>query len=160
MDRRLAAFLPLLLPLCACGTGGVTESADNTVKAAVQTANLTGLYESRSQPPSQLCIVDRGSGNARFGLVVHGGGEASCSGAGSAVRRGDMLSLSMAGDEECTVEARIADGEVAFPASVPEGCAYYCGAGVTLAGAELVKTGGEASDAMRARDLVGDPLCG
>ena len=152
-------MFPLLL-LCACGTGGVTETADNAVQAAVQTANLTGLYESRSQPPSQMCIVDRGSGNARFGVVVQGAGEASCSGAGAAVRRGDMLRLTMAGDEECVLEARIAGAQVTFPASVPEGCAYYCGAGATLAGADLVKTGGDAQDAMRAQDLVGDPLCG
>ena len=160
MTRTKLIAIPLLL-LCACGTGGVTERADNAVQAAVQTANLTGLYEGGAERrPSQMCIVDRGSGNSRFGLVVHGAGEASCSGAGSAVRTGEVLRLTMTGDEQCTIEARIAGAQVTFPASVPEGCAYYCGAGASLAGAELVKTGGEADDAMRARDLVGDPLCG
>ena len=37
--------------------------------ARVQTATLTGLYESGGTPPSQLCIIEQGRA-ARFGLVI------------------------------------------------------------------------------------------
>ena len=154
---RMAA-LPLLL-LAGCGTA---ENRADVVpaKEAVQTANLTGLYEGTGAPPGELCILDRGMGNAHFGLVARDARGRSCSGAGAAVREGGLLRLTMTGDEPCEIEAAIADGRVAFPAATPPGCAYYCGPGAVLAGARFDKVGGTAQDAMRARDLVGDPLCG
>ena len=165
MQRLIA--LCLLLAGCGTGTGVGDNTAapaaegDRAVKAAVQTASLTGLYEGgAAEPRSQLCILDRGSGDSRFGLVVWGRSQASCSGAGSAVRRGNVLRLTMEGDEPCLVEAALEGSRVTFPASLPAGCAYYCGAGASIAGAAFEKVGGTAADAARARDLVGDPLCG
>ena len=155
-----SALSLLLLPLAACGTGDPgNQAADRPVAAAVQTANLTGLYETPAGAAgSQMCILDRGTGQARFGLVLRDG--PSCGGAGVAVRTGDTLSLEMAGDEPCTIVAAIRDRRVAFPDSLPAGCAYYCAPGASLAGLGLAKVGGTAEDAMRARDPVGDPLCG
>jgi len=83
-----------------------------------------------------------------------------CSGAGTAERSGDRLALDMTGDSACRIEARIAGGKVTLPDKVPDGCAYYCGAGARLEGVTLVQTGTSAADAVKAKDLAGDPLCG
>jgi len=153
----------LILPLAACGTGDEpgNNAAAGVPAKAVQTSSLTGLYEGGEAPQrNQMCIVDRPSGGAGFGIVVWGPEQRSCSGSGVAVRHGNVLRLTMAGDEQCTIEARIEDRRVTLPQTVPEGCAYYCGSGARLAGATFDKTGGEVGDAMRAVDLVGDTLCG
>ena len=165
MRARPILVLTSALLLIGCGTGDPANDsarADRAAKATVQTATLTGLYEGRSgaEQPNQLCILDQGTGDARFGLVLWGEGDNSCSGDGIAVRQGEMLRLDMAGDEECRIEARIAGTRVTLPASLPEGCAYYCASGARLTAAAFDKVGGTAEDAARARDLVGDPLCG
>jgi hypothetical protein len=171
--RRQIVFLPLLLTACgaqdsmtnngapASTAGAPGESAaSSTPAAAVQTASLTGLYESGpAERRNQMCVVDRATGDARFGLVVWGAGSEGCSGAGAAVRQGDVLRLTMSGDEACTIEARIEGTRVSFPGAVPPGCAYYCSRGARFAGAAFDKTGGTAEDAMRAQDLAGDRLC-
>lgn len=161
----MRAATPILcLLLAACGTGGEGEqtAAPEAREAAVQTAELTGLYEGEGagERRDRLCMLARGSGMTRFGIVTWGPEGRNCSGAGSAVRQGDVLRLAMAGDEECAIEARIEDRQVTLPAALPQGCDYYCGPGATLAGKRFEKTGGTAQDAMRATDLVGDPLCG
>ncbi len=163
MKRLLIA----LLLLGACGTSeeqanrsGAEAEADDAVADAVGTAGLTGLYESRAgDQTNQLCIIDRGSGDARFGLVVWGGNMHSCSGTGGAVQEDGVLRLTMAGDETCAIEATIDGGTVTLPDAVPDGCAYYCGARARLAGATFSRTGATAEDAMKAVDLVGEPLC-
>ena len=160
MKKRL--FL-LLLPLAGCGTGdapGNGASAEAPAKA-VQTSELTGLYESGDGPQrNQMCIVDRATGDSRFGLVVWGPEQRSCSGSGQATREGNVLRLAMTGDEQCVIEARIDGTRVTLPQTLPAGCSYYCGAGAQMTGAAFNKTGGTAQDALRAVDLVGDPLCG
>src|SRR3712207_3434212 len=108
----------MLLPLAGCGTGdeaGNNAAADAPAKA-VQTATLTGLYEGGEAPQrNQMCIVDRASGDARFGIVVWGPEQRSCSGSGRAVRDGNLLRLTMTGDEQCTIEARIDGTRVTLP---------------------------------------------
>jgi hypothetical protein len=174
--RRALVLLPLLL--CACGAqDSMSNNGANSTGASgspadagagrpagaepVQTATLTGLYESGpADRRNQMCVTERPAGEARFGLVVRGAGSEGCSGAGTAVRQGDALRLTMSGDEACTIEARIEGSRVAFPAALPPGCAYYCSRGARFAGATFDKTGGTAEDAMRAQDLVGDRLCG
>ena len=138
----------LLLFLAACGS----EATNDDAARPIQTATLTGLY--RSAGEGRLCMIARG-GETRFGLVAPG-----CSGAGIAVRRGDRLELAMAGEIACALDARIDGGEIAFASSPPGGCAYYCAAGATLGGLAFEKVGGTEADALGARDLVGDPLCG
>ena len=171
--RKTLAFLPLLLAACGAqdsmtnsGAPASTASAPgdspatSTPAAAVQTASLTGLYEGGpAERRNQLCVIDRATGDARFGLVLWGPGSEGCSGAGSAVRRGDALRLTMSGDEPCAIDARIEGTRVSFPAQLPPGCAYYCSRGARIAGAAFDKTGGTAEDAMRAQDLAGDRLC-
>lgn len=139
---------------------GSSAPAAGTAGAPPRTAGLTGLYESGSgRSRNQLCIIQRGGGEARFGLVVWGSNMHSCSGSGSVERNGNRLRFSMAGDSSCTLEAAVEGGRVTLPSSIPEGCSYYCGAQARLAGASFNRTGSTASDAMKARDLVGDSLC-
>ncbi len=150
----------LLTPLLAACGGGGGETGERDSRGAVQTAELTGLYEARGQggQGDRMCMVSEPSAAAGFGIVIEGP-NGSCGGAGEAVLANDRLRLVMTGDEQCVIEARVEGTQVAFPSTVPEGCAYYCAPGATLSGARFEKTGGTAEDAMRALDLAGDPLC-
>lgn len=154
----------LLIPLLAgCGgSEGGGEAARRTSGPAVQTAELTGLYEARGEGGQhhRMCMISDESGAAAFGIVTEAPDGASCGGAGRAVRQGAVLRLTMTGDQECAIAARIDGTKVTFPATVGESCSYYCGPGATLAGISFEKTGGTAADAGRAMDLAGGPLCG
>ena len=145
-DNRSAADSPAAAP----------GSKSSRARSPGAENRLAGLYEGGAgAQKNQLCIVEKGKG-AQFGLIVWGGNLHSCSGAGEAVRSGERLTLKMAGDEACTIEASLKGGAVALPATVPEGCAYYCGAGTTLAGAKFTRSGDEVE---KATDIAGDPLC-
>ena len=175
MTMRSWPFAFLLLAACggaaeqegnnSASPAGAQEASEGEAKGAaaqaIGTSRLTGLYEDKRQgEPSQLCIIDKGTGNAQFGIIVRGEGLNSCSGAGQAIRDGEMLRLRMAGDSECEIRASIDGATVALPAEVPAGCAYYCAiSGARFGGARLTRTGTTAEDAMKAKDIVGDPLC-
>ncbi|HEX8573958.1 MAG TPA: hypothetical protein VF759_14530 [Allosphingosinicella sp.] len=157
----------ILLFLAGCGRGDEPANdqappvadapgADSRPSAKAAGASLAGLYEGGAgAQKNQLCIVDKGA-RAQFGLIVWGGGLHSCSGAGDAVRDGDRLSLRMTGDETCTIAATLKDGTVTLPSTLPAGCAYYCGARASLAGASFTRSG---DDVKKATDIAGDPLC-
>jgi hypothetical protein len=160
-------LIPLAL-LAACSPQG-EEGGGNAAAPAGQAAKptqpprlgtLIGLYEGGAgRSKNQMCVVEGKNGEARFGLVVWGGNMHSCSGAGTLDRVGDKLRLAMAGDSACTIEATISGKTIRLPDQAPEGCAYYCGARAKLGGAELTQAGTSEADAMKAKDLVGDPLC-
>jgi hypothetical protein len=166
---------PLLLAatilLAACGSGGDGEgnkaapakSAGGGGQATGPIGagdSLTGLYETKEGGlSSQLCIVERGAGAARFGLNIWGGNMHSCSGAGTAAREGQKLTLTMDGDRTCAVAATIQGNAIRLPDSVPEGCSYYCGARAKMTGVSLARTGNTEADALKARDVVDEPLC-
>lgn len=142
----------------APGSGGPAAAPSRPTPAAAE-ARLTGLYEGGSgAQKNQMCIVEKG-GDAQFGLLVWGGNLHSCSGAGKAVRSGERLTLTMTGDETCTIPATLRDGKVTLPETLPEGCAYYCGARATLAGASFSRAGTGEAEAKKATDIAGDPLC-
>jgi hypothetical protein len=161
-------LLITLLLLAACsqegeqGGGNLVAPKQKKVEPAQppRLGSLVGLYEGGdSQPRNQMCVVEGKGGEERFGLVVWGGNMHSCSGAGTVTRDGAKLRLAMAGDSACTIEAMISGKTIRLPERTPQGCAYYCGARATLGGAELTQTGTTENDAMKAKDLVGDPLC-
>jgi hypothetical protein len=160
---RPIPILGLAFLLAACGTGEQGESADNAAdarRAAVETARLTGLYEGGGEErPNRMCIIDRGVGNAAFGLVVWGANDHSCTGTGGVTREGEVLRLAMTGDESCVIDARIEGDTIILPDALPEGCAYYCGARAAMTGATFEKVADTPEAALRATDLVGDPLC-
>ena len=145
-----APSLVLLLMLAACGRGesdnrsatkpaepGSPAAASGESPASAAQPSLAGLYEGGAGAQrNQLCMVEKG-GRTQFGLVVWGSDLHSCSGAGDAVREGERLSLTMTGDETCRIDAAIRDGMVTFPATLPTGCAYYCGARARLSGARF-----------------------
>jgi hypothetical protein len=161
----------LLLLLAACGRddpaadnrseagspgAGASKSQPSPGSAASAGTGLAGLYEGGSaERKSQMCIVEKGR-EAQFGMLVWGGNLSSCSGAGRAVRKGDRLTLTMTGDETCRIDATLKDGVVTLPAKLPLGCAYYCGARASFAGASFGRTD---DDVRKAKDIAGDPLC-
>jgi hypothetical protein len=141
----------------AAGPAG-RESASRPAPAASgdSSARLAGLYEGGSgATKNQMCIVEKG-GEAQFGMLVWGANLHSCSGAGRAVREGDRLTLTMTGDETCTIAATLKDGRITLPESLPLGCEYYCAARASFAGAAFSRTG---DDVKAAKDIAGDPLC-
>ena len=155
-------FLALLL-LAGCGSqekeGGNQASAPEGGLAIPASASLTGLYEGgKAGQPDQLCMIEEDD-KVRFGLVVWGANDHSCLGAGEAVREGDRLHLTMAGDSTCRFDARIEGGSIVLPADVPEGCSYYCGARARFAARTLTRKGADEASARKATDLAGDPLC-
>ena len=140
----------------AIGNGTATAQADETVAGDA----LTGLFQSGSGVrPSQMCILDR-KGKAQFGITLWGPNLRACSGAGTVTRAGDRLKLAMAGDSPCTLDATLKGGVVTFSGDVPAGCAYYCGAGTSFAGATLTQRGATRADALKAKDVAGESLCG
>ena len=162
--------LILLLLLAACGRGD--PAAENRAApapdapeasksglgepAGSKQTRLAGLYQGGSgAQKNQMCIVEKGGG-AQFGMLVWGGSLSSCSGAGRAVRNGERLTLTMTGDETCTIDATLRDGVVTLPSKLPLGCAYYCGAKASFAGASFTRAG---PDVKKATDIAGDPLC-
>lgn len=159
--RNLLLLASLLAAACGREEGpprNGAAAAPAPARAPVQTAALTGLYETGTTPPSQLCITEQGSA-ARFGLVIRRNGRPGCSGAGAALRNGATLRLTMTGDSACVIDARLEGGRLTFPPGTPPGCSYYCAPGIVIGGTMFEKTGGTEADARRARDSVGDPLC-
>ena len=123
-------------------------------------AALAGLYEGGAPGRrNQLCIAGR-DGRQRFGIVAWGASDASCSGIGAVTSGRDTVRLAMQGDSPCTIAARIEGKALVFPAALPAGCSYYCGARASLAGARFTQQGLGDAAARKATDLVGDSLCG
>jgi hypothetical protein len=162
----------LLLASCSGSDDPAQKTGGNSAVAAQEPAQkgapaspgalatLTGLYEGGGgEPRHQMCVVNGQGGEQRFGLIVWGGNLHSCSGSGIVTREGNRLRLAMAGDSACTIEASVSGKTIKLPETVPQGCAYYCGARATLGGAELTQQGTTEQSAMSAKDLVGEPLC-
>ena len=145
----------------AAAGGGQAPPAERARGAGADAqAGLTGLYETGAgSARSQLCILDKGSGEAQFGINIAGANMLACQGVGSAVRSGDRLSLKMSGDQPCTIDATIGSGTVTLDRSTGS-CDYYCGGATRFDGISLRRTGSGTADAMRARDVLGEPLCG
>jgi hypothetical protein len=170
MRAMKAALAAALILMSACSSQTEPQAPPEGAKQGSEPAmretsgdlkNLIGLYEG---PPgaqvNQLCVVEGKGGAERFGLVTWGGNLHSCSGTGTITRNGDTVRLAMTGDSACAIEAKISGTRIALPETVPEGCAYYCGARARLSGASFDQKGTTRADALRAKDLVGDPLCG
>jgi hypothetical protein len=145
----------------AGGAASAAPKAGQPKTTPGRIGTLAGLYEGGTGASKhQMCVVEGSGGSQRFGLVVWGANMHSCAGSGAVTRQGDVLKLAMAGDSACTIEAAISGQTVKLPQQVPEGCSYYCGAQAKLGGVELTQVGTGKADAMKAKDLVGEPLCG
>jgi hypothetical protein len=170
-EQGMRKSLIVVALVAGCGASdqpqarGSREAAEasqpaETVAESASGAALTGLYQSGGGArPNQMCIVEKGA-KAQFGITIWGPNLRACSGAGTATRAGDRLRLTMTGDSPCTLETRLKDGIVTFPDSIPAGCAYYCGAGTSFAGTTLTRQGATKADALKAKDMAGEALCG
>lgn len=153
--------LMALILVAGCGAGSDQGNEAGTAKGGnVPINGLTGLYEGGAPiKPNQMCMIEKDN-EASFALVVWGENMHSCAGSGQAVREGDTVRLTMAGDETCAIDAKISGSTLTLPGALPEGCAYYCGAQAKLGGASFAKKSSSMEDAMKAKDLVGEALCG
>lgn len=167
---RATLILTLML-LSACGRNqpetaeagpeGTGSPPRRVFNAEGNLTRLTGLYESgRRQVRSQLCIIESSGMPARFAMVVRGAGDRSCSGGGMVSRDGEALTFTMAGESDCRLRARVEGREVILSDTAPAGCSYYCTAGTDLGGTRFAMVAASVEDALRARDLAGEPLCG
>lgn len=140
----------------ASGVAPKTAAVDETRADGA----LTGLWQSGAGTrPNQMCILET-KGKAQFGITLWGPNLRACSGAGTVTRTGDRVTLAMAGDSPCTLDATLKGGTITLSTDVPAGCAYYCGAGASFAGASLMQQGARRSDALKAKDVAGEALCG
>jgi hypothetical protein len=167
--KRLVPAILLVLALASCG--GDDEPEGNGAagrrwlprppwpQRPARLGTLTGLYRSDPGPSlSRLCILPARR-SARFGIVVSAGGGQSCSGSGRVTRDAGGLRFSMAGESACTFHASVSGRTIIITPDVSAGCSYYCGSGARLVGARLTQTSTRRTDAMKATDLVGEPLC-
>lgn len=156
--------------VAGCGASSESESGGNAAGNAVQATaatdevvvpdSLTGLWQSGGGTrPNQMCVLEK-KGKAQFGITLWGANLRACSGAGTATRSGEHVRFVMAGDSPCTLDATVKGGVVTFVGNVPAGCAYYCGAGASFAGASLAREGSTRADALKAKDIADEPLCG
>ena len=166
---KSTVFLAPFLLLGGCGSEKEPQNANQIAAKAPEPvfrpdgglADLTGLWEDGPfAARSQMCIVESSGGPARFALVRWGEGNRSCSGGGTIQRTGETLRFTMAGESGCVFDARLDGMALTIGGTVPSGCAYYCTAGTSLAGASFTLVAPSVEDARRARDLVGEPLCG
>ncbi|WP_265530349.1 hypothetical protein [Sphingomicrobium marinum] len=141
----------LLLAACADDEPRTPE------EPALDTGNIVGLYE--NDRGDRLCIAPTEDGAHKFAFVTLGAEPAACSGLGSVSRAGDRLRLELEGEERCSLDARLEDGQLSIPPTLADECAYYCSAGTSFAGRELIKTADGLLPLGEAEDLVGDPLC-
>jgi hypothetical protein len=162
MEDRMKKPLILIALVTGCGAsdqGANQAGGDVAATPQASPTQLTGLYEGGSaHAPDQLCVVEK-DGQARFGMLIWGANLSACGGAGVIERDGDRLSLRMTGDQACTVSARLEGRTIRLAKSLPSGCSYYCGAQVSFEGATFARKGATLTDAMKARDPAGDPLC-
>ena len=154
---RAASLLLTLLLVGGCQKGGESESkvvSRPRAATAERITELTGRYEAPGAA-SRLCIVD-----SRCAHVIGSPARATCSGSGRIARDTSGIRLTMQGDSSCSFVARISGRSLVFPASVPSGCSYYCSAGAALDGVRIAQLGAGRTEAMKAKDPVGEALCG
>jgi hypothetical protein len=160
---RKTLILLTLLASCSrepeSGNGQAVHREPRPQRTLGHLRELTGLYVSGDRrAQSRLCIIQRRR-SADFGLVIRGPGASSCSGSGKVRRIGRRLRFTMAGESRCTLNATIDHLSIVMPATAPRGCAYYCGSPARLTNVRLTRNGSTKDAAMRAKDLVGEPLC-
>ena len=155
-------MLLLAASLAGCGENRRNRAAEDHPAKPVQTINLTGSYVAKAKGAqhARMCVIVDRSGEASFGIVSENAKGGSCAGAGVIAQQGNSLSLRMAGEESCVIQADIKGTRVKLSQSPPQQCAYYCSPGATLSGIIFEKIEGTAGAAMRVTDLAGDPLCG
>lgn len=147
----------LLAALAACSDAG---TAPGEAPAKVVGSSIVGLYERAGIPdqPSRICIIADGEGH-RFGYKSSYEGPQNCSAKGRVVRSGSTLEFAIDGDPACSLSATVtATGLMLGKSEGPE-CSYYCAANAELEPGPFEKVGSSATDARRAVDLVGEPLC-
>lgn len=164
--RLAAAGLPLLLAACS-GGGSVGNSAtpQDLESAAIERGlvrdpadtGVTGLY---ARDTDRVCVIAKGDAY-RIGAFVDYGDGLSCTGAGTATRAGETLSVRLEGKGgiTCAFDARFDGDRITFPATVPADCARFCGPRASFAALDVDRLSESAAEARALRSADGVRLC-
>ena len=160
--RMPAAAVALLLAGCdqapaprqATGDGARLEAAAIARGVIDDPAVVTpvGLYTSEEDA---VCIVPEGA-KLRIGVRVDYGEGQRCAARGTASGR-DRLAVDLGRD--CRFQARLQGEAIAFPVSLPPGCARACEGRASLAALRAVRITRSAAEAAALPGFGGKALC-
>ena len=160
-------ILPLLL-LAACSNNPAGNSAtpQDLESAAIERGlvrdpadtDVTGLY---ARDTDRVCVIAKGNAY-RIGAFVDYGDGLSCTGAGTATRAGEALSVQLKDGNgiTCAFDARFDGDRITFPANLPPECARFCGQRASFAALDVDRLSESAAEARALRSAEGTRLCG
>ncbi|WP_343518990.1 hypothetical protein [Sphingomonas sp.] len=160
-------ILPLLLAACSgAGTSGNSATPQDLESAAIERGlvrdptdtDITGLY---ARDTDRVCVIRKGDAY-RIGAFVDYGDGLSCTGAGTATRAGETLSVQLKGRSgiTCAFDARFDGDRITFPANVPPECARFCGPRASFVALDVDRLSESAAEARALRSAEGVRLCG
>lgn len=162
---RAAIALAMVLAGCSQDQDPTNAAAPDLETVAIERGvvrdpeddRITGLYE---RGGDRLCLVSAGGRTdaLRVGAYVLNGGRLGCSASGTAERSGDRLRVDFG--KGCTVDARIDESRILFPAKLPAPCARRCTASGTFDGLRVERMSDVVSEAAALRDPRGRAICG
>ena len=132
-------ILPIALLAAACSQKPATPTL------------VTGTFAGEAR--DRLCIAGA-AGAYRAGLIAYGESDTNCSASGRLEPAGSAWQLVPTGEGDCKIPLDIQGNSVRI-GKVPSACAYYCGAGASMAD----RTYNRADMEAKVTDLAGDPLC-
>ncbi|WP_245968185.1 hypothetical protein [Hephaestia caeni] len=167
--KQAAALLALAL-LAGCsdradeasvanaGAGGDLEAAAIAVGVIPDPASTdpTGLY---ARATDRICVLPAPQ-DFIIGIDMDYGDGQHCTASGTARREGELLRVTLAGNEGCGFDARFEGDRIVLPGTLPKGCAHYCTGRASLAGMEADRLSDSAAEARAMRDAKGRLLCG
>lgn len=158
-------MLPLLLAACSNNLDGNAAAPEDLESAAIERGlvrdpadtDVTGLY---ARDTDRVCVIRKGD-IYRIGAFVDYGDGLSCTGAGTATRAGETLSVQLKGKSgiTCAFDARFDGDRITFPANVPPECARFCGPRASFAALDVDRLSESAAEARALRSAEGARLC-
>lgn len=161
---RIASVLGALMLGACSGERAIDDSGlpdldaiaiERGVIADPDRTDPSGLY---ARGGDRLCLVPRRGGSNGIGLFVTYGEDGGCRARGSAMARGNALTVTLASG--CSFTARADGSAIAFPGKLPDACARLCSGRASLDGVAFEHLSESIAEAQALRDPEGQTLCG